>query len=95
MTNETGLTQNLANNKIWIGIGIGTAIGVAIALKQRKNGRWATAKHVTQRVADRTGDLAEAGKDIVEHVRVIYNESRKLADEAAELWTRGRKMVRA
>jgi hypothetical protein len=36
---------------------------------------------VTRRVADRTGDLAAASKEIVDRVRIIYNESRKVVEK--------------
>jgi hypothetical protein len=45
-------------------------------------------------MADRTGDLASVSKDIVEHLKVIYSESCKLAEQASDLWSQGRKMVR-
>ena len=91
---NNGLTQ-ATNNKLWIGLGIGAAIGVVLALTQRKNDKWHSARRISQRVADRTGEFADAGKDIAEHIRVIYNESRKLANDAADLWSQGRKLVRA
>jgi hypothetical protein len=50
-------------------------------------------EQVSRRVADRTGDLAAASKDIVDRLRIIYNESRKVVDEATELWSQGRKLA--
>jgi len=83
-------------NKVWIGLGIGAAVGLAAGLRWHRNGdRWYAAKRITRRVADRTSDLAETGNKIFDHVRVIYNESRKLADDAADLWSQGRKLAGA
>jgi len=83
-------------NTIWIGVGIGAAIGVAaLAISQRKRDRWYSAKQVSRRVADHTGELAAASKDIIERIRLIYNESCKVVDEATELLSHGRKLVGA
>jgi len=40
------------------------AIGVALAVTRRKKDRWTVAKQASRRLADRTGDLAGASKDI-------------------------------
>lgn len=102
MTSEQGKHTNSGNransvnnaNLMWLGVGMGAAaIGVAVALTRRKRDRWYAAKQVTQRVANRTGDLAAASKDIVDRLRIIYNESRKVVEEATELWSRGRKLA--
>jgi hypothetical protein len=44
-------------------------------------------------MANHSGDLADATRDIVERVKVIYEEGRKVVEEAAELLHHGRKMV--
>jgi len=101
MTSELGNNTNPGNharegsnaNLLLIGVGVGAAIGVAVALTRRKRDRWYAAKQVTRRVADRTGDLAAASKDIVGSLKIIYNESCKVVEEASELWSRGRKLA--
>jgi len=99
MTEEQG--KNAAINAIavnngvlvWIGVGVGAALGVAFALSRRKRDRWATARHVSRQVVNRTGDLAAASKDIVDRLKIIYAESCKVVEEAGELWSRGRKLT--
>ena len=81
------------NKAIWIGVAIGSAVGVGIALSRRKKDPWASARSVTKRVANRTGDISEAAREIVDHVRNIYEESCKVVDEAGDLWAHGRKLV--
>jgi hypothetical protein len=85
--------QGYNGSKLWIGIGVGAAVGLAIAIRRRRHDRWASAKFMSKRFADRTGDLAEAGKDIVDRIKVIYNESRKAVEEASDLVSQGRKLV--
>jgi hypothetical protein len=92
MTNEQ--ENNSITGKVLIGVGVGAAIAVAVAMSRRRNSRWYDAKRVTLRMADKTGDLAAVSKDIVEHLKVIYSESCKLVDQASDLWSQGRKIVR-
>src|SRR5206468_2289322 len=75
--------------KVWIGIAVGAAVGIGIALSRRKRTRWDSAREIGHRVADRSGELAEATRGIVERVRNIYEESRKVAEDASTLWSHG------
>jgi hypothetical protein len=81
------------NRAIWIGVAIGAAVGVGFALSRRKRDPWSTARAAAGRVASHTGDLSEATRNLVERVRTIYEESRKVVDDAGELWAQGRKLV--
>jgi LPXTG-motif cell wall-anchored protein len=78
---------------MWIGIGAGVAIGLAIALGRRKQDRWSGARNVSKRVADRTNELAIASKDMLDRLKIIFNESQKVVEDASELWEHGRKLV--
>jgi hypothetical protein len=88
MTN--GMTST--SNRVWIGVGIGAAIGVGLALSRRRRSHWSVAR-ASHRVADHTSDVVAASKDIVDRIRVIYNESCKLVDQAGDLWSSGRRIV--
>jgi hypothetical protein len=81
------------NTAIWVGIAIGTAVGIGFALSRRKRDPWATARSAANRVAAHTSDFSEVTKDIVERVQSIYEQSRKVVDDATELWAHGRKLV--
>ena len=85
--------NNTARN-VWIGIAVGAAIGVGIALSQRKRDRWTSARHITKRLSRNSEDLADRSRHILDRVKVIYEEGRKIADDAAELWSQGRRLVR-
>jgi hypothetical protein len=81
-------------NMVLLGVGIGAAaLGVAFALSHRKRDRWSTARQMSRRVVDHTGDMAAASKDILDRIRIIYGESRKVVEEATELLSSGRKLV--
>jgi hypothetical protein len=80
--------------KIWLGVAIGAAIGIGIAVsRNRKKDRWSTARELTARVADQSGELAEVGRNMLDRIRTIYDESMKVCEEATELWSHGRKLV--
>ncbi|HJT86584.1 MAG TPA: hypothetical protein VJ732_01985 [Bryobacteraceae bacterium] len=83
------------NNAIWMGVAIGTAVGIGIALSRRKAARdpWSAAHDITKRVANRSGEISDVTRDILDHIKNIYDESIKVVEEAGELWTQGRKLV--
>ena len=81
------------NMGIWIGVAIGAAVGIGIALSRRKKSPWESARGITKKVADHSGDLADATNNILERVKLIYNEGCKVVEEAGELWSHGRKLV--
>jgi hypothetical protein len=83
----------MENKGIWIGIAVGAAVGIGIALSRRKKTRWEQARELTHRVASRTGDLGDAARDIVDRVKTMYDESRRIVADAGELWAHGRKLV--
>ena len=82
------------NQAIWFGVAIGAAVGLGLALSRRQpKGPWASARQVTKRMVDRSGDFSEVARDIADRVKTIYEESRKVVDEATELWSHGRRLV--
>jgi hypothetical protein len=82
------------STKMWLGIAAGTAIGIGIALSRRqKKSRWDAARQVGQRLSNTSGELADALGDILSHVKVIYEEGRKVAEDAGALWAHGRKLA--
>jgi hypothetical protein len=88
------MEMNGQNKAIWIGVAIGAAIGLGLALsRSRRRDPWSSAKAAAGRVASRTGDISDATKDLVERVRTIYEEGRRVVDDATELWAHGRKLV--
>jgi hypothetical protein len=95
MSQENGVTvwEN-HSSKIWLGIALGTAIGLGVAISRRpKKSRWDIARRATQQISGRSAEFADAARDIVDRVKVIYEEGARIAQDAGELWTRGRKLV--
>ncbi len=87
-------TNGFGNRNVWIGIAIGAAVGVGIALSRHKRTRWDSARALTHRVASSTNDMSDAARDLIGRVKTIYEESRKIVEDAGELWEHGRKLVR-
>jgi len=89
--------NDLRNNKmmtVWLGVAVGAAIGVGFALSRtRRHDRWSSAKDVSKRFSEHSGDLAARSKEIIERAQNIYEEGRKIYEDAAELWSHGRKLV--
>ncbi|HUK15161.1 MAG TPA: YtxH domain-containing protein [Bryobacteraceae bacterium] len=81
------------STKIWVGIAIGAAVGLGIALSRRKQSRWDSAREFGQRISDRSADLADATQDLLQRARTIYEEGRKVVEDAGHLWSHGRKLV--
>jgi len=81
---------------IWLGVAVGAAIGVGFAISRtRKRDRWSSAKEISRKMADHSGDLAAKSKEIIERAQNMYQEGRKIVEDATELWSHGRKLVRA
>jgi hypothetical protein len=82
------------NVAIWIGVAVGAAVGIGIALsRSKKRTTWDSARDITKRVASHSEDFAEAGRDIIDRVKTIYDEGCKLVEEAGELWSLARRLV--
>jgi hypothetical protein len=83
------------NSKVMIGIAIGAAVAIGIVFSRmnRKKTPWDAARDITKRVSDKSSDLAAVTRDMVDHVRTIYDEGCKVVEEAGELWSHGRRLV--
>jgi hypothetical protein len=87
-------TWEAHSGKIWLGIAMGTAIGVGIAISRRpKKTGWDAARRVTKQLSGRSAEIGEAARDIIDRVKTIYDEGNRIAEDAAHLWTRGRKLA--
>jgi len=91
---ESSMHESNRNTYIWIGIAAGAAVGIIIAAtRHRPRNRWYSAKQLTRKMADHSVDFADRGKDIINRCQNIYEEGRKVVDDALDLWSHGRKLV--
>ena len=64
---------------ILVGIAVGAALGIGIALSRRKKSRWDSAREMSRRITDRSGELTDVTRDIVDRVRALTGGSLLLA----------------
>ena len=83
-------------NTGWIisGVAIGTGIVLAYAASRRKKDWRDRLLDTADNVSRKREDLAETGRNLLERIRLIYDESRKVVEDASELWSHGRRLVR-
>lgn len=86
------MAEKDSNGFTWFILGavVGTAAGLLYAPKTGKK----TRETLTQRGAETAESLTVTGKDLMVKGKELYERGRALADEAAELFERGRKLVR-
>ncbi len=78
---------------VWLGIAVGVAVGVGIAISRRKKNPWEKARALSHQVADNSGEIAEATRELAGRVGHIYEETCKVLEGATFLWAKGRKLV--
>jgi gas vesicle protein len=84
------------NNKlVWFVAGV--AIGATVALLYAPQSGSVTRRYIGKK-ARRHGEavseaVSDAGRDLMDKGRDLYEKGRKVADEAAELFERGRRIV--
>ncbi len=72
------------------GVAIGAAVGLLFAPKTGRELR----QLLGQKTAEGKDRLVDAGREIYDRGREIFEKGKDLADDAAELFERGRKAVR-
>ncbi len=72
----------------------GAAMGAGVALLYAPKSGKETRRYITEKAEEGREAISETGKEVYERGKDIYEKGRKVADEAAELFERGRKLVR-
>ncbi|PYT15192.1 MAG: YtxH domain-containing protein [Acidobacteria bacterium] len=71
----------------------GAAIGAAIAILYAPQSGSETRRLIKQKTREGREALAEGGRDLVEKGRDLYEKGRRVAEDAAEMFERGRRLV--
>lgn len=85
------MAQESGDKVVWFLAG--AAIGAAIALLYAP----ASGEETRSRILDKANDgrelLGDSGRDLMDRGRELYSKGKGMADEAAEIFERGRKLV--
>jgi gas vesicle protein len=84
-------TNNNASNLVWFLTG--AAAGAAIALLYAPQSGRQSRKFIRRTTEDGQEALAEFGKEVIDRGREYYDKGRKIAEEAGEMFERGRKKL--
>jgi len=85
------MTQDNGGKLVWFFTG--AAVGAAIALLYAPQSGRDTRRFIGKRARRSTEAVADAGRDLMDKGRDLYEKGRKVADDAAELFERGRRIV--
>jgi gas vesicle protein len=71
----------------------GAALGATVALLYAPQSGKDTRRYIRKKTREGTEVLAETGRDFMDKGRDLYDRGRKVADDAAELFERGRHIL--
>jgi len=71
----------------------GAALGATVALLYAPQSGKDTRRYIGKKAKHGRDAVMEAGRDALEKGRELYDKGRKMADDAADLFERGRRMV--
>ena len=86
------MAQDNGERLIWFLVG--ATVGAAVALLYAPQSGDRTRRLIGQKLADGRDILADSGADLVDKGRELYQKGRRVADDAADMFERGRGMVR-
>jgi len=84
--------NNYGENIVWFFVG--ATVGAAVALLYAPQSGDRTRRLIVRKLSDGRDVLADNGADLVDKGRELFEKGRRVADDAAEMLERGRKMVR-
>ncbi|MEX2264036.1 MAG: YtxH domain-containing protein [Bryobacteraceae bacterium] len=84
--------EDRGGNVVWFVAGV--AVGAAVALLYAPKSGNETRRYLVEKGESGRESLSEAGKELYDRGREIYSKSRQMADEAADLFERGKKLVK-
>jgi gas vesicle protein len=85
------MAQDHTGSLVWFVAG--AAIGATIALLYAPQSGRDTRRIIGKKTRQGREALADTGRDLVDKGRDLYEKGRRVADDAAELFDRGRRLV--
>jgi gas vesicle protein len=86
------MARDNGENILWFVVG--ATFGAAVALLYAPQAGDRTRRLIVRKLSDGRDALADSKADLIEKGRDLFEKGRRVADDAAELFERGRKMVR-
>jgi gas vesicle protein len=85
--------EDSGSNLSWFvaGMAVGAAVGMLFAPQSGK----ATRGKISRTATDSRDAMEASGKELMERGKELYDRGKKIADEAADLFERGRKLVQS
>ena len=86
------MAQDNGERMIWFVAG--AALGAAVALLYAPQAGDRTRRMISRKAKEGREVLSESGRDLLDKGRDLYEKGRQVADDAAELFEKGRSMVK-
>ena len=85
------MARDNSANVVWFLTG--AALGAAIALLYAPQSGEDTRRYLTRKARHGREALTDVGDDLMDKGRELFEQGRKVADEAADLFDRGRRII--
>jgi len=85
------MSQDNTSRFVWFTAGV--AIGASIALLYAPASGAETRQKIRKKTEDGREAVSQSGKELLDRGRDLYDKGRRIADDAAEMFERGRKLV--
>ena len=85
--------EDKGSNLVWFlaGMAVGAATGLLCAPQSGK----ATRRKISRTATDSVEAMEASGKELMDKGKELYDRGKKMADDAADLFERGRKLVQS
>jgi gas vesicle protein len=81
------------NNNGFMWFVAGAAIGASVALLYAPQSGRETRRIIKKKTREGREAITESGRDLMDKGRELYDKGRRVADDAADLFERGRRLV--
>jgi gas vesicle protein len=85
------MAQDNGERIMWFAVG--AALGAAVALLYAPQSGDKTRRLISRKAKESREVLSDSGRDLLDKGRDLYEKGRRVADDAAELFERGRRKV--